>query len=252
MTTLRFKALVSGLVLSAAVLPAQERESSRPARSSTTVSKGILPDPLLLDGSKEAAEKIPEHGMLGEFELPGSENAKSDKVGGAQPEEQAAGGGAQQKQKEGGGSGAQAAQAAQAAAQQGGGGSEQKEGSGQGGQAGQEGQSNQGTASTGAQGAAGAKAEGMQSSGLSDPNGGGAAPQNQANTPPSNMKIGDAAMQIKTLPPGVASAVVGMEAQPKGTDTPQSYDAKTPGGGKQSTGRGNQGVERGKVMPAGL
>jgi hypothetical protein len=91
MTTLRFKALVSGLVLSAAVLPAQERESSRPARSSTTVSKGILPDPLLLDGSKEAAEKIPEHGMLGEFELPGSENAKSDKVGGAQPEEQAAG-----------------------------------------------------------------------------------------------------------------------------------------------------------------
>jgi hypothetical protein len=252
MTTLRFKALVSGLVLSAAVLPAQERESGRPARSSTTVSKGILPDPLLLDGSKEAAEKIPEHGMLGEFELPGSENAKSDKVGGAQPEEQAAGGGAQQKQKDGGGSGAQAAQAAQDAAQQGGGGSEQKEGSGQGGQDGKQGQSQQGTASTGAQGAEGAKAEGIQAAGLSDPNGGAAAPQNQANTPPSNMKIGDAAMQIKTLPPGVASAVVGMEAQAKGKDTPQSYDAKTPGGGKQSTGRGNQGVERGKVMPPGL
>ena len=252
MTTLRFTALVGGLVLTAAVLPAQERETSRPARSSSTVSKGVLPDPLLLDGSKEAAEKIPEHGMLGEFELPGNENAKSDKVGGAQPEEQAAGGGAQQKQKDGGGSGAQAAQAAQAAAQQGGGGSEQKEGSGQGGQAGQEGQSQQGTASTGAQGAPGAKAEGIQAAGLSDPNGGAAAPQSQANTPPSNMKIGDAALQIKTLPPGVASAVVGMEAQPKGKDTPQSYDAKTPGGGKQSTGRGNQGVERGKVMPPGL
>lgn len=250
MQTPCLRLIIAGLLLSGALAQAQERESTRSARSSTT-AKGPLPDPLLLDGSKEAAEKRPEHGMLGEFELPGNENAKSDKVGGAQPEEQSQGGGGSKSEKGGGGA---APAAAAAAAAQGGGGSggEQKEGSGQGGQAGQNGQSGQGTESTGAQGAAGAKAEGIQASGLSDPANGEAASQSQASSPPSNMKIGDAALQIKTLPPGVASAVVGMEPQQKGKETPQSYDAKTPGGGKQSGGRGNQGVERGKIMPAGL
>jgi hypothetical protein len=211
-----------------------------------------LPDPLLLDGSKEAAEKIPEHGMLGEFELPGSENAKSDKVGGAQPEEQAAGGGAQQKQRT-----AEdrvprrrrphRPRPSRAAAVR-----SRRRVPVRAGRRVRKASPIREPRPPARKAPPGAKAEGMQASGLSDPNGGGAAPQNQANTPPSNMKIGDAAMQIKTLPPGVASAVVGMEAQPKGKDTPQSYDAKTPGGGKQSTGRGNQGVERGKVMPAGL
>jgi hypothetical protein len=59
-------------------------------------------------------------------------------------------------------------------------------------------------------------------------------------------------MQIKTLPPGSAASVVGLEPQQKGKETPQSYDPKTPGGGKQSGGRSNQGVEKGKVMPTGL
>src|SRR5688500_8073180 len=52
------------------------------ARGST--AKGPLPDPALLDGSTLPVEKRPEHGMVGDFELPGDENARSGKVGGPQ------------------------------------------------------------------------------------------------------------------------------------------------------------------------
>jgi len=225
-----FRFIAIGLVLVVSVGFAQERESSpRPTRAP---AKGLLPDPTLLDGSKEAAEKRPEHGMLGEFELPGNEKSQSDKVGGSQQE-----GSGQQDQSnpsKSGGAGAAAA------------GGGQKEDA-------QQQQQGQGSEPTGAQGAAGAKAEGIQASGLSDPQNGSAASQSDAPPPkPGDMKMGDATMQIKMLPPGQAAAVVGMEPQQKGKETPQSYDAKTPGGGKQSTGRSNQGVERGKVMPAGL
>src|SRR5215216_2911462 len=55
--------------------------------------KGPLPDPILLDGSTQQAEKKSEHGMIGEFELPGDENVRSGKVGGPQnPNAGAAGG----------------------------------------------------------------------------------------------------------------------------------------------------------------
>ena len=104
-----------------------------------------------------------------------------------------------------------------------------------------------------AQGAADAVAEGTQAASLSDPSGGAAASQSQGTvSKPGDVKIGDASLQIKTLPAASAASVVGLEPQAKGKETPQSYDPKTPGGGKQSGGRGNQGVEKGKVMPSGL
>lgn len=226
--------VVVGLLLAAVGAHAQERTPTRPP-SSRAQAKGPLPDPVLLDGSKEAAEKRPEHGMLGEFELPGSEDSKSDKVGGG---DQPGGGGEKDPSAQ--------SQGAGSASTPGAGGNEKEANQQEQGQG-------QGTESTGAKGGAGAKAEGIQVAGLSDPDGGNAAAQSQAApSKPGEVKIGDAGMQIKMLPPGTASAVVGVEAQPKGKDTPQSYDAKTPGGGKQNPGRGNQGIEKGRVMPAGL
>ena len=56
-------------------------------------ARATLPDPAILDGSAMAPEKKNEHGMLGEFELPGDENAKSGKVGGQPPPPQGGGGG---------------------------------------------------------------------------------------------------------------------------------------------------------------
>jgi hypothetical protein len=206
----------------------QERESARPARGA---AKGPLPDPALLDGSKEAAEKRPEYGMIGSFELPGQEDAKSDRVGatgeppptGGQASAAAAGSASASGP-------AGVATAAQAATAGGG-----------------------GTQPIQAQGAADAVADGTQAASLSDPSGGAAASQSQGNvSKPGDVKIGDASLQIKTLPAASAASVVGLEPQAKGKETPQSYDPKTPGGGKQSGGRGNQGVEKGKVMPSGL
>ena len=205
-----------------------EPGSPRPARGA---AKGPLPDPALLDGSKEAAEKRPEYGMIGNFELPGGEEAKSDRVGatGEPPPSGAAGAPAAATSTAAGGAGNPSAGANAAAA--GGGGSEPIQ----------------------AQGSADAQAIGSQAASLSDPSGGAAASQSQGNvSKPGDIKIGDASMQIKTLPAGSAASVVGLEPQAKGKETPQSYDPKTPGGGKQSGGRGNQGVEKGKVMPTGL
>ena len=52
---------------------------------------------------------------------------------------------------------------------------------------------------------------------------------------------------------GSAPNIVGAQPLPAGKEVPQAYDTKTPGGGKQSgSGSGNQGVEKGRVMPAGI
>jgi len=219
-------------LLAASIAPAQsERDSARPARGQT---KGPLPDPALLDGSKEAAEKRPEYGMIGNFELPGQEDAKSDRVGSSGEPPPASGA-----------QGPAASAAAAASASAAGGSSAAGSAAGAAGAGGIE--------PIQAQGAADAVAEGTQASSLSDPSGGAAASQAQGKaSKPGDVRIGDASMQIKTLPPGSAASVVGLEPQQKGKETPQSYDPKTPGGGKQSGGRGNQGVEKGKVMPTGL
>lgn len=279
------------LALTLPPLQAQERDTRLgSAASRAGVARGPLPDPSIFDGTNQEAEKRPEHGMLGEFEMGGNTESKSDRVGGMQEQtpgqkssnqQQPSGGqNAQNQQQGGGGSQADSKQNQQ---NQGGGGSQgdpsQQGGGGgqqQGGQQGGGGQNGQiptpngggaqgtagasgsqagaaGTSSTG--GAAGAQADGIQSSGLSGPSDGSAASQSSAApSKPGEMKIGDAALQIKTLPSGTASQVVGVQ-QPAagGKDAPQAYDAKTPGGGKQGgSGRGNSGVERGKVMPAGL
>src|SRR5205814_10734655 len=65
--------------------------------SRSSSAKGPLPDPALLDGSTQPAEKKPEQGMLGEFELPGDDNVRNGKVGGQQqpPGQQGAAGGQQ-------------------------------------------------------------------------------------------------------------------------------------------------------------
>ena len=132
------------LLCFASLLVAQGRaqtDAARPATSSTASraatrpgAKGPLPDPVLLDGSNQPAEKKPDYGMLGEFEIPGDENSKSGKVGGQQnPNQQQGGGGQQQNQSQqqgggqmagmpqgaSGGGGAQA-QSAPQGAQQGG------------------------------------------------------------------------------------------------------------------------------------
>jgi hypothetical protein len=68
---------------------------------------------------------------------------------------------------------------------------------------------------------------------------------------PQQIAIGDRAMQIQAQAP--LPGVVGMPQQPVGKDVPQQYDAKTPGGGSQSGSKsGNQGVEKGRVMPSGI
>jgi hypothetical protein len=223
---------VAALLATVVIAPAQsERDAARAARSQ---GKGPLPDPALLDGSKEAAEKRPEYGMIGNFELPGQAEAQSDRVGASGEPPPASG--AQ-------GPAASAAAAASASAAAGGAAAASRPaGAGAG-----------GVEPIQAQGAADATAEGTQASSLSDPSGGAAASQSQGRaSKPGDVRIGDASMQIKTLPPGSAASVVGLEPQQKGKETPQSYDPKTPGGGKQSGGRGNQGVEKGKVMPTGL
>src|SRR5687768_9160816 len=90
---------VSGLVAATAwgatppTRPSTEKSSATTNPRSATPSrsggsaKGVLPDPVLLDGSSQPAEKRPEHGMVGDFELPGDENAKTGRVGGPQSEQ---------------------------------------------------------------------------------------------------------------------------------------------------------------------
>src|SRR5688572_1242664 len=58
-------------------------QTQRPAATKSGSARGPLPDPVLLDGSTHAAEKKSEYGMIGDFELPGDENApKNGRVGG--------------------------------------------------------------------------------------------------------------------------------------------------------------------------
>ena len=82
---------------------------------------------------------------------------------------------------------------------------------------------------------------------------GGATGQNAPPARPQQVALGDTAMQIKPQG-GNAPGVVGAErTQAVGKDVPQQYDARTPGGGQQSGSRsGNQGVEKGRVMPSGI
>jgi len=63
---------------------AKAAQASRPSAATRGTPAGkVLPDPTLLDGSNQPAEKKSEYGMIGDFELPGDENApRNGKVGG--------------------------------------------------------------------------------------------------------------------------------------------------------------------------
>mgnify|MGYP006919323350 CR=1 FL=1 len=57
--------------------------SPAPQRSSrSSASRALLPDPALLDGAAQPADKQSENGMLGEFELPGDDDVRNGTVGG--------------------------------------------------------------------------------------------------------------------------------------------------------------------------
>lgn len=167
--------------------------------------------------------------MIGDFELPGDENARNDRVAGqsgapgAQPEQQ-------QPPPQGGGGGQppDPAQPAQA-------------GGGQ-----QPAQQADGAQAAG-QGTPIAAPEGMQVASLQGEGGGnpGDVPTGQK---PSQVSIGDSAMQIKTQPN--APSVVGAQ-QPAGQT--QQHEKGTGTGGRPPTGNNtNRGAERGRTMPAGL
>ncbi|MGH7945940.1 MAG: hypothetical protein ACREF9_13155, partial [Opitutaceae bacterium] len=93
MISLTFRGCARGLMLAALVVNfgwaveqtrAQTGKLTPAPRPSTSKSgaRGPLPDPVILDGSTHAPEKKSEYGMIGDFELPGDENAPKGKVGG--------------------------------------------------------------------------------------------------------------------------------------------------------------------------
>lgn len=209
--------------------------TSRSTSSRSTSAKGPLPDPALLDGSTQPAEKKSEHGMIGEFELPGDENVRNGKVGGPQ----AAG---QQGQQAQGASGAMGLP-------QGGGGQQGQQGGGQPPPSAQQGggQNQNAGGNPVAGGDPNAKAQGTQVSQLGGE--GGSNPADAAAEKPASVAIGDSAMQIKAAapPPGVVGG-----QQPIQGNT-QHHEKGTGTGGKQPTGvQGNNRVEKGRTIPAGL
>lgn len=256
---------------------ATARQAATGVRATTskgTARNGVLPpDPDLFDGSKMEAEKRQEYGMIGDFEMPGSDTPDNSQAGGqqGQPGQQQqggpqaaspAGGGASgaQQQQQGGAGGAQQA----AAAGGGGGGGDQSiaqndAAAGGGGDQGQEGAQGAGGAAGGKSGAAGGKggkggsgpagkAEGMQAAGLSGP-------QNAASQDSipqgsrSGQQIGSAELRIDTTDVD-SKDVVGRETTPGGTQG--SNKAMPAGKGGQGSNNQNMGVEKGRVIPKGL
>jgi hypothetical protein len=233
-----------GLPLTAAQAPQDStKDSTRdPRTAAQRAAKGPLPDPALLDGSKYEAEKRSEYGMLGEFEIPGDET-QSDRVGGRQSSQ--AGQQDQQKQNQSGLSVPQSGGAPGGAQQQ-----QQMAGGAAGAGSPNEGaQAKAGGAGAAEQNGTPGAAEGIEVAGLQGEASPAAAGGQAGANKPQQVALGDSAMQIKPQPN--APNVVGAQ-QPVGKDVPQAYDKNTPGGGKQSGGRGNQGVEKGRVMPSGL
>lgn len=239
-------ALVAGMAGAsfAAETTSRSTSSSRPTPTSAARSgKGPLPDPTLLDGSTHPPEKRSEQGMIGDFELPGDDNARSGKVGGQQ-------GGAQPQPgvqvdvpvpglPSPGGQSAASAAGAQ--------GLPQLPQPGQSGQQG--GQAAGGTQSGAAAGGAGdpnAKAEGIQVAQLG---GEGSSQDAIGGDKPPPVAIGDSAMKIQTA--GVGTGVVG--AQQIGINT-QQHEKGTGSGGKGTGGAsgGPNRTEKGRTMPAGL
>lgn len=205
-----------------------------PTGRAVSGARGVLPDPVLLDGSKHVAEKKSEFGMIGDFELPGDENNRNGKVGGGsgQPSsEQGDGGGAMPQGKGGGASqGAQTAKAGGAAgAPENAGGQDARTGD-----------------KTGT-GDPNARAEGIRVAELTGEPSGGAG--QAGGDKPAPVAIGDKAMRIPQQTPNVA--VVG--AQQVSNQNTQVYEKATGTGGKGPAGsQGPNRTEKGRAIPAGL
>jgi hypothetical protein len=221
-------AFAASLALAQTTPPAPKgAAASRIATKRTPASasaKVIKPDPDILDGSLYDPEKKPLFGMISDIEMAGSEQ-KSERVGGpqqqmppgqqnpmAQPPSMSAGGappsGPQQDQQQ------------------------------QGGAPGSEIDEKQDDRDGGPQ----AQPEGVAVKNLETPEG-AAGQQSAPATPPRDMQIGDATLQIQTVEQ--KADIVGSQS----TSTQQS-DKKMPQG-KQTDNR-NRGAEKGRVMPKGL
>jgi len=255
---IRLTVLVASLVLPAVVTatgwsaesssPAAAKSPTtstpRPAASRGGSTKGVLPDPALLDGSSQAPEKKSDYGMIGDFEMPGEENAKNGKVGGSQ---QGAGEQQQPPQQQGGGGNPPAGAAGtQGQPQQGGqAAGDQSSAQSQAGGGPQNENAKQGN--SGGAGDPNAKAEGMQVAQIGGEGSDSQGPSSGGGKPPP-VAIGDKAMRIQTTPntPGV----VGQQQVNINT---QVYEKATGTGGKgPSAPSGANRTEKGRAIPSGL
>jgi hypothetical protein len=245
---------------------AQSTPSARANSSASRAGQGkdarsSGPDPDLFDGGKFDKENRPETGMLGEFEMPGSNDPQDkSKVGGnpgqaggqenSTPPKSSTSAGAAGAPSSPSASGGGESGSSGGSESAGGGSSGDKSGSGGavGGALDQSkpmGQSGQ----AGGSGPAG-KAEGVAASNLQG--GSSSAAQNSAaqSSPSKNSagKIGSAELRIETLPE-TDKDVIGREAAAGGT---QGSNRPMPNGGSTGSTNQNKGVEKGKVMPKGL
>lgn len=233
-------------------LPVSASTAPRPSTSKSSTGRGPLPDPALLDGSTLQPEKRPEHGMIGDFELPGDENVRNGKVGGQQnPNPQAAGGGASNNMPAGlpkaGGGGAQGQQGQQ---QAGGAQAAQAAGAQQAGGAQSGGPQNANAAGNPIAGAGdpGAQAQGIQVAELGGDGAGQQAAAGGLEKPPQ-VAIGDSAMKIETSAAAQAGVVGGQQV----AGQTQQHEKGTGSGGKGAGGAGGPNrVEKGRAIPAGL
>lgn len=178
---------------------------SQTGKRTTRAGKPVLPDPDLLDGSVYEPEKRPLFVMQSEIEMGEQEAKQGDKVS---PE--SGPGGSQGDQQEQGGSG-----------------QEPKEKRAQ-------------------PGGNEAKAEGIKVENLKIPEGNTASQQDIPTPPkPRDLQIGDATLQIQTIPMTAQKDIVGTQSS-----NAQASSKNIPQG--QQTDNRNKGSEKGKVVPKGL
>ncbi len=253
-----------------------EREISRSP-------KGPLPDPALLDGSAQQAEKRQDRGMLGQFDIPGDDKSDS-KDGTVGPQSSPNGGGTaapDDKNTQAGGAAASPAAQEQDKNSQGGGGGQtadaKKDGQSGGGGGGQQSASSSKTGGGGGDAQGGAGSQGGADAG--GPSGGKPASQGGAmggpqgiqvgqllgdgqgtaqgqqgaqtgggSNKPQQVALGDKAMQINQAPPtpGVVGAQVA-DPMTRPADAKMGTGAGGPGGDNT-----NRGSEKGRTMPKGL
>lgn len=241
---MRSATLLSALVITVATTTALAQVSpTRPrpgssnripaAKSATPAAKSsrlVKPDPDLLDGSIYEPEKKPRYGMISEVEIAGSEQ-KSEQVGGPAatvsvetgtppPPGQPPGGGGPPDQ--------------QAPQQPGGPAATQPDPNQQGVPTSQ---------SAADPNAPQTQAGGIQAEKIDNPQGVASAGPEAAK--PSEMKVGDASLQIPSNQQQQQTPPVGAE-----TTSTQQFDKKMPQG--QQTDNRNRGAEKGRVMPKGI